>query len=97
VLAGLKGDVNGGACGIIAVFPAVGEGVDFGVRAAEFFVPAFADDMIGLYDDAAYGRIGFDCADTAAGQVEGQPHVLLMFRVCVLRAHGENYTDSRRF
>jgi hypothetical protein len=58
--AGFEGDVHCSAFGIIAVFFAIAEGINFSVRAGEFFVPSFADDIVTFYYDATNGGVGLN-------------------------------------
>ena len=79
--AGFESDVHFSALGVCAEVFAIGEGVNFGVVAAEFFVEAFSDNLICLYNDTANRRIGLNGAYAPLGELEGHLHILHSFTV----------------
>jgi len=73
--AGFEGHIEGGLFGLIA---GLLDGVDLGMRPAQFLMPAFADDAAILDQQSADHRIGTDQAASLCRQFKGAGHIVLI-------------------
>src|SRR5690606_29118594 len=73
--AGFQGDVGGGAARPVA---GLTQGMHLGMWLTGLGVPAFADDLAALHDDAADPWIGMGGIQPLARQLQGAGHELLV-------------------